>query len=229
MKRFAPLAFALAAVVTSGCSLFEKQLVVEVDGYVGAVAVTPGEYRMAPLAPNVSDTDLRYLAHAAVLEKALATRGWRLATDAQKATTLIKFYAGTSGPVYSLNEYNTPEYGFTGYMVNPVMTPTVVNGQTVMTQSTMMSPTYGQVGVRQNFVERTHYVHRVVIDAYSSPAAGSEAAPTQIWKTIVTATDERNDLRVVLPAMLETAAPSFGKNTDGILDITIPAPSAKRD
>lgn len=228
MSRFFTPILIVAATLLSGCSLFEKELVVQVDGYALPTTIRPGEYRLKPISPKTAENDLTYLAYAADLERTLARLGWHLAQDPESARTIIKFHTEVTGPMYSINEYQTPEYGMTGYNMNPVVYPVEVNGVVYMQSSSMMTPTYGFVGNNNRIVTSIRYTHTVVVEAYALPPAGETGPEVQIWKTIVTATDSRKDLRTLLPAMLDTAASDFGKNTGRVIDYTIPAPTPNR-
>lgn len=222
MLRLIPLGFAVLAL--TGCAIFTKHITVSVDGYAAPTAPAPGKYYLASGTPRVSEGDLQFQSFAASLESALASRGWTRVKDRKDAATLIRFRYAVSDPVSSVREYETPEFGTTGYRVDRVQTTSATGA---VTQRTVMTPSYGQTGVSRRMDARVIYGLSVIVEAYDLTAKDAEGAPPQVWKTLVGATDDTGNLRAHLPRMIATAAPQFGKDTHGVIDTEIPAEESK--
>lgn len=222
MFRLIP--FALAAFSLSGCA---QNLLVTVDGYAAPDAPAPGTYYLSSGSSRVAENDLQFISFAATLDNTLAAKGWHRTPERKSAVTLIRFRYAVSDPVSSVREYETPEYGVTGYRMDSVASSHVVNGQTVATRQTVMTPAYGQTGVSRRVDARLLYGMSVVVEAYDLTKQKGDEAPPQVWKTLINTTDEKGDLRAMLPRLIAAAAPSLGRDTKGVVEIEIPAEAKK--
>lgn len=220
-RRF--ISLGLATLALAGCAMFTKHITVSVDGYAAPDAPAPGKYFLASGSTRVPESDLQFRTFAANLERALGSRGWTRVAAQKDATTLIRFRYGVSDPVSSVREYDSPEFGNTGYQLNRVQTVESVNGKQVATERTLMTPTYGQTGVSRRTDIRIIYGMNVIVEAYDLTHPNADGTPPQVWKTIVGTSDDKGDIRALLPRLLTVAAPSFGKDTHGVLETEIPA------
>jgi hypothetical protein len=218
-----PILFAILASSASGCAMFTKHITVTVDGYAAPSAPAPGKYFLASGSTRVPESDLQFQSYSASLERALGTHGWSRVATQKDAATLIRFRYGVSDPVSSVREYDSPEFGNTGYQLNRVQTVETVNGKQVATERTLMTPTYGQTGVSRRTDVRIIYGMNAIVEAYDLAHPNTDGTPPQVWKIIVGTSDDKGDLRAALPRLLSVAAPHFGKDTHGVLESEIPA------
>ncbi len=223
---FSRLSLGLAALALTGCALLTKHITVTVDGYAAPEAPAPGKYFLASASTRVPESDLQFRSFAANLESALGSRGWTRVASQKDAATLIRFGYGVSDPVSSVREYQSPEFGNTGYQLNRVNTVATVDGKQVATERTLMTPTYGMTGTSHRTDVRIIYGMNIVVEAYDLAHPEADGLPPQVWKTLVGTSDGKGDLRAILPRMLSVAAPSFGKDTHGVTETKIPAEEA---
>ena len=64
------------------------------------------------------------------------------------------------------------------------------------------------------------YYHTVVLDALTG-APGNSDKNTSLWKVTLTTERGTNNLRGIMPAMLESAKPYIGKHTEGPVTVTL--------
>ncbi len=212
----------LAALALAGCT---PTLTVTVDGYADASAAgKPGTYRLASGSERVSERDLQYQSHAETLAKALAEAGWTRVADAGPAATLIRFRWGVTDPLTEIREFDTPEFGITGYHLTQTR-ETDASGKTVT--RAQMTPAYGRTGYTRHTDARVSYGTVLVLEAYDLTRPDEGGVPPQVWKTIVRTRDTRGDVRALLPGMLKAAAPHLARDTRGLVEIEIEAPPAR--
>ena len=220
MLRILPALIALTAL--TGCT---RTLTVTVDGYAeSATPVKSGTYRLAPMGAAYAENDLRYRSRAATVESAFAAAGWTRAADDASATTLIRFRYDTSGPLTEVREYDTPEFGVTGYHLTQTR-ETDASGKTV--SRSQMTPAFGQTGYRHKTDAHVSFEVALTLEAYDLTRRRADGNPPQIWKTIITTRDPRGDERALLPVMLKAATPFIAADTRGLKEIEIPAPESK--
>lgn len=218
-----PVLAALLALplLLAGCT---RTLLVTVDGYAAPASGKAGPYRLVSGNPRVPETDLQYRSLASQVAAALAEAGRTPAPDPKDAATLIRFRWSVSEPLSEIREYDTPEFGVTGYHVAETKR-TDAAGNTVTRAS--MTPAYGHTGYTRRTDARVTYGMSVVLEAYDISRPDAEGEPPQLWKTIVSARDTRGDIRAALPAMLKAAAPLLATDTRGLREIEIPYPENK--
>lgn len=67
----------------------------------------------------------------------------------------------------------------------------------------------------------------VVVEAYDLTRPEADGSYPQVWKTIIGTSDDKGDLRAVIPKLIAAAAPSLGRDTRGVIEIEIPAEEKK--
>lgn len=225
--RRSRLRLLLPLVALAGLAGCTPRLLVSVDGYAeSASAAKPGKYVLVSGDPRMPETDLQFRANAAQVEKALGAAGWVRVNERKEAATLIRFRWFVGEPTTEIRQYDTPEYGVTGYSVARTRQTDPATGRT--TTHASVAPTYGFAGNTRRTDTRITYGMGLVLDAYDIAKETGDGAPApQLWKTIIATRDTHGDFRRLLPEMLKAAAPHLGADTAGLREIEIKPPEAR--
>lgn len=102
-----------------------------------------------------------------------------------------------------------------------------MNGKPAGPGNIIETPIYGQTGSSQHSFTRITYGMNVVVEAYDLTRPEADGSYPQVWKTIIGTSDDKGDLRAVIPKLIAAAAPSLGRDTRGVIEIEIPAEEKK--
>jgi hypothetical protein len=197
---FAPLlAFVLLA---CGCT---SARTLRVDAISAPRQLTARTCAIMPANPSLPEGDLRFAEQAAIVEKALASRGYKRVSDSATADVIIAIDASVSGPQrVAVARYDPPfpeEGGFYFATTVPVRNRA---GTVCLMRTRFWNPPcpYGP-DMREGVYTQTYFEKRLAVTAFAN--ASAKELP-QLWSVIVSTSDEDGDLRSALPAMAVAAA-----------------------
>jgi len=164
--------------------------------------------------PNINNHDLyfqefkRYALHA--LEKA----GLQPAHNPQSATQSIYLSFGVNDGITQRYTYTTPLYDYVGGETYTIKEKT---GQADVTTTEVYVPFSRQVVGRERHTRTiTQYQSYVRLEGRDN---NKEA--TQRWMITVEAISENNDLRSLMPIMLNKAIPYIGNNSSKVIALSV--------
>ena len=185
-----------------------------VDGLAAPAGDVPAglRYAILPGMANTRPDDLQFVEYKNHLASTLRGLGFSLAEDGGRATatvllsyhTLATSYSDGSGPSVGIGigsgsgGYYDRDWGWSGGNFFGLGIGVPLGG--------------GQAG--------THYRHTVVLDAVAGTYEKRDKAAS-LWKITLAAESDTNDLRGIMPAMLEAARPYIGKDTHGAVTVTL--------
>jgi len=194
----------------------------QIDAYAGSAVDQAAIHQVAPL--NRNDWgDLQFQEFSGEMRNALTLSGFRVgATPQETPDVIILTEYGVGPPVTKSTTYNTTQYGWVNEPRSATVTPMGTSPRAGYQVETTSSQVYKPVGVQTNTINKTTYVRHFTAVAYDYKTYKATNEQRQLWKVTVISEGESADLRTVLPAMIATAQPYFGKSTGKQLEVRIP-------
>ena len=204
MSRCLPLFFALCFLLVSGCA---RPLVLTVDS-MG----TPGQdarYVILPGMDSVRGDDLFFVEYKRQLAQLLGSMGYQVTENEADATAVV------------LLSWQTAVETTTVHGGGPVVGMGMGSSSGGYHRS---GPFFG-LGVGfplggGSGPSRT-YRYQITLDAVSFALDADSPASKSLWKVILAAADDENNLRAAFPAMLEAAKPYIGADSHGPISVSV--------
>lgn len=171
-------------------------------------------YVIKPLKEDASS--LVFEEFCTYFDKGLLAAGFVKAQNEDNADIVIfaDYHVGDGKVVTS--SYESPVYGTLG-------------GGYVSTSDggVVYSPIYGVVGYSNTIRSDIIYVNMLSLSAVNKKIFVETKQKKEEWAIKITCTTYNNDLRKLMPTLVYAAFPYFGKNTGGILDLSLSEDSEK--
>lgn len=207
MLRTGALFVTLLILLLTGCA---TGVTVQVNAIADPTLQAPGQkYLLTNGHEEGPKDDLFFREFAAYFERALATRGFQRVADHGAADFIVSFSYGVSDGRTGINTFSFPIYeSFGGETI--IITETDPSGG-VTKRTVTIPPRYQVVGTQLESRTYTLYAHTAMLEA-RLPAPQGQTGKL-LWKTVITSTNETNDLRSIMPYLAAAAAPYLGGNT----------------
>jgi hypothetical protein len=221
MKKILGAAMMMAILVLS-CST-TKTMVLQIDSIGKAQYEAERSYIFMPTDKDVKSGDLRFMEYAAYIEKALAWKGYRKASNADEANIIIYVTYGVGEPKEHSYAYSVPLYG----IINP---PKLIGNPPPVSPGTppgnppfgSYNPVYGIVGSTTKYDSYTTYFRYCKIEAFDLKLLRESGVERQLWSTIITSTGKSDDLRQAMPYMIAGAKDYIATDTLRKVEISVP-------
>ena len=203
----------LTLFVMSGCG-GGRRLEVAVNGFQNSKVAMPSHATYVVQPASARETDLEFQEYAQLVEKQLDTRGLQ---KGESKSADIKVYIGygiDDGTAHNF-AYSSPVYGQTGGGTSTFSGTSFSNkGTTTFSSGTVQTqPTYGVVGSASHGGSYSVYKRVLVIEAIDAQKSQSDSAVTPIWKGEAISKGSSDDLRRIMPSLIEAAFKHFGEDT----------------
>lgn len=165
--------------------------------------------------PDINSRDLYFQEFKRFTDLALKKAGLPVANNPQNATQIIYLSFGVSDGTTERYTYTTPIYDYVGGDTYTIKEKTVSDGKADVTTTEVYVPFSRQVVGRERHTRTiTQYQSYVRLEGRDN----SEAA-AQRWMVTVEATSGNNDLRTLMPIMLNKAIPYIGHNSGKVIQL----------
>jgi len=189
----------LFTVVATGCTEFH----VVANGFQNSDRQLPTQATFAILPVKGQDSDLEFQSYAHMVEMKLSERGYRR-TDISSADMAIFIAYGINSagvrnyayslPVYGTNTFQGSSFGSGGMTAFSGMTSGVVGSQTVAGST-------------------REYTRTLIVDVVDFAHYKNIGQIVSLWKGDITSTGSSNDLRLVMPMLVDAGFRHFGQDT----------------
>jgi hypothetical protein len=182
-------------------------------------------YLLVHATAQANKDDLFFREFSSYFVKALQAKGYQRVADVQQADMVIDFSYGVSEGRTGINTYSFPIYEATGgETITFTETKTDSSGKVTTTRRTVtVPPRYQIVGTQLESSTYTLYTHNAVLEA-RLPAPQGQVGKL-LWKTVITAVVDTNDLRAIMPYLAAAAVPYLGGNSGAQKSINLKADS----
>lgn len=156
------------------------------------------------------EDDLFFREYSRYFIPILAEKGYQQVDSREQADLEIFLRYTVSKGSTGISTFTHPVYEtIGGNTINIVETKTDGSGGTTTTRSTVhIPPQTVYVGTAVESHSYTLYTSNVALEAYSL-----KSAEKILWKTLISCTDESNDLRALMPVLATAAAPYLAANS----------------
>jgi hypothetical protein len=197
MNRLAIISVLLISL--TGCTEFH----VVANGFQNRDRQLPTQSTYAILPVKGQDNDLEFQDYARMVEMKLRERGYRR-TDLSFADMAIFIAYGINSAGVRSYAYSLPVYGTNTFSGSSF-------GSGGMT--TFSGNTSGVVGSRTVAGSTQEFTRTLIVDVVDHAHYKSTGQIVSLWKGDITSTGESNDLRLVMPMLVESGFRHFGENT----------------
>ena len=142
--------------------------------------------------------------------------GYNTVDDIYNADYVVFINFKVNGPHTSTINHSTPITGQVGVNTHTMYTYSPYG----MTPYTYTTPKYGTIGYNNYQTTETYYTHLLSLDAYSFSKKELKL-DKKIWQIILVTSNESNDFRQNLPALLLVLEKYIMTDTHGNLDIEL--------
>ncbi|MBI1335520.1 MAG: DUF4136 domain-containing protein [Phycisphaera sp.] len=202
-RRLTTLTISAAiALILSGCGTVYKT---RVSALSAEPHKTPITYVIYPRDKSVHREDLEFVEFASVVERGLAKLGYERVSDPEQANSVIFISVGMSRPQVDTPGQTVPIYGYFGGSVNA--------------GSGARNTEFNQVNSSQTVTRFYHYLRIEALDLAPYRESGQYKP---IWRTTATTTDPTDDMRKVLPYLVEACTRYIGKTTPSQVVVNLP-------
>ena len=220
MKKILWVAFLTLLILS--CSM-TKNIVLQIDSIGKAQYEAALSYIFMPTDKDVNSGDLRFMEYAAYIEKALAWKGYRKASNADEANIIIYVTYGVGEPKEHSYAYSVPLYG----IIKPPKPSSPPLGSPPGSPPGnppfgSYNPVYGIIGSTTKYDSYTTYFRYCKIEAFDLKLLREGGAEKQLWSTIITSTGRSDDLRQVMPYMIAGARDYIATDTGKKVEISVP-------
>lgn len=215
MKRSWYLGFIAVLSLLGGCATTYR---FKVDALASPEAPTGGTFVMeSPHEEGRPGSRLRYREAADYVQRALVSRGWRVASGREEAAMIITLEAKVSDPLNESERIMDPVYYRTWGRSQVVRTPVFDReGKRVGSVAThvYLPPETHFAGYQDR--ERSIIVYEKSLQLTARSPGGDE-----LWTLSVRTVDQSSDLRSYIPLLAAAALPYVGATTDGSLVVKV--------
>lgn len=190
-------------------------------------ALTAPEFRAGPptfvVLPGDADADqLVFQEFASCVERALVRRGYQRATREQANIVVLLSY-GIGAPQTTAVTRSMPLLLPGGPSTSTFQATTLTPAAVARTIGTIQQPAQPRIaGTISRTDQYTTYLRHLVLNAYDAIEYRTTGQVVEMWRTVVTSRGSSGDLRRVLPVLVGAAERFIGKNTGGIVSLSIP-------
>ena len=196
----------IAIVLFSGCSPMVNKYHVSIDAITAPkTSLQPETYVIKPLGDEQNSSDLRFQRYTQHLEKMLNQKGYKLATHANLAEQIIYFSYGLEKVQEERHIYQEPEvsvgisWGFPyGYY-------------------RWHHPFWHDVGYTSY---RTYERRYILYNRYITIVA-KDQHNKELWRVDTSSIGKSNNLRKIIPLLIDASEPYIGTDTQGAIELTI--------
>jgi hypothetical protein len=194
----------------------------QVDAYAGPVVDLTAVHQVAPL--NKADWgDLQFQEFSGELRNALSLSGFKVgATVEQEPDVMVLTEYGVGPPKTKTTTSSHTEYGWVNEPRSATVRPAFGDPEMGYEVQTHPNRVYKPVGVSTDTATQTTFVRHFTAVAYDYKAYKANHEMRQLWKVAVVSEGSSGDLRTILPAMIATARPYFGKSTGKQIAVRTP-------
>lgn len=215
--RFLPLL--CLSLLPSACALLEQsnveQIRVQVDALAEVQQPASKTYLLVSGNKEIPETDLQFREFAAQIDKALYLSGYKKVSKAAQATQTISLSYGVSAPQSRVVTYQRPvDAGGISIGFGTRRSPGYIGMGGVF-------PPYGMMPYEQVSETITTFTRFFELNALDTAASKKAGKDIPLWKTTVTSTGSRNDLRYLFPYLVYAAQPYFASNTGKQQEVTL--------
>ena len=187
------------AILETGCTEFH----VVANGFQNRDRQLPAQATYAILPVKGQDSDLEFQDYARMIEIKLSERGYRRGDiNSADMAVFIAYGINSAGvrnyayslPVYGTNTFSGSSFGSGGMTNFSGTTSGVVGSQTVAGST-------------------REYTRTLIVDVVDFAHYKSTGQIVSLWKGDITSTGSSNDLRLVMPMLVEAGFRHFGQNT----------------
>lgn len=192
----------LLVILQAGCMESTKFHVVA-NGFQNRDRQLPAQAAYAILPVKGQDSDLEFQDYARMIEMKLSERGYRRGDISSADMAIFIAYGINSAgvrnyayslPVYGTNTFSGSSFGSGGMTNFSGMTSGVVGSQTVAGST-------------------REYTRTLIVDVVDFAHYKNTGQIVSLWKGDITSTGSSNDLRLVMPMLVEAGFRHFGQNT----------------
>jgi hypothetical protein len=187
----------LFAMLATGCTEFH----VVANGFQNRERQLPIQATFAILPVKGQDSDLEFQSYAHMVE--MSERGYRR-TDISLADMAIFIAYGINSAGVRNYTYSLPMYGTNSFSGNSF-------GSGGM--NAFSGTTSGVVGSRTIAGSTREYTRTLIVDVVGNAHYKNAGQIVSVWKGDITSTESSNDLRLVMPMLIDAAFRHFGQDT----------------
>jgi hypothetical protein len=201
----------------SGCA--SDEYLIYINSF-GKSNYTDKSYILVPASENYSG--LEFDEYSKYIHNALLDKGFeRSKNGASDANLVISVKFDVSDPVTRSVNVSMPQFGQTG--ISSSYTDGSLSPYGSFSGYTTHLPSYGITGYSSSVVSKTRYTHSLELSAmkitdWNSPDRNHK----EIWKTIVSNSSGGDDLRILMPYLVEESKKYFGKSSGKKISVWVP-------
>jgi hypothetical protein len=218
--RIAIVFFVLA---TAACATTEplSEYIVSINSITYASTPEGIRYVLMPANEGTTSNDLEFKEYAGYISRALQSRGFTLADNAENADAAIFVAYGVGDPQETEYSYKVPVWGYTGVSPSRTVETTTTFGRSVAYTATRTYRHYGITGYQTQEASFTTYSKFIVLDAFNLAEFQQNQKEDQLWRIIITSTGTSSDLRRFFPYMVAASEPYIVRNTNQQVTVTV--------
>jgi len=187
------------AILETGCTEFH----VVANGFQNRDQQLPAEATYAILPVKGQDSDLEFQDYARMVEMKLSERGYRRG-DLNSADMAIFIAYGINSAGVRNYAYSLPVYGTNTFSGSSFGSGGMTN---------FSGTTSGVVGSQTVAGSTREYTRTLIVDVVDFAHYKNTGRIVSLWKGDITSTGSSNDLRLVMPMLVEAGFRHFGQNT----------------
>jgi len=217
MKIKSLLITIIMASILAGCG--GSVYLVKVDSF-GDSDLHGKSYVLLPASENVGG--LEFNEYSTYVHRALKKKGFRRSLDGIDTAKIAIFMDyGISEPKTYQESYSIPQWGTTG--ISSSYTSGTISSYGSYTGTTSYTPSYGITGYSSGTSSRTEYTRYLKLSAVDVDKwkLANKSEITELWKTSVTSTGWKSDLRAVMPFLVVASEKHLGKDTGEQISIEL--------
>lgn len=165
------------------------------------------------------EEDLAFKEYREMVERRLDSLGYKKADFDHADIAVHLSYAVDSGRTRQYAT-STPVYGQTGGGTSTVQGMNLSTGQ-LYTGTVQTPSTYGVVGSHTQVGAYTLYTRTLKMDVFDLTAFRSIKTPEHLWEAEVSSAGSSNDLRMVMPVLIEAGFRHFWQDTNRQIKYTL--------
>jgi hypothetical protein len=212
----------IVALVVASCSTVPEYSV-NVSSLARSDSENKKSYVLLPGSKDVSPDDLQFQEYKNYVQRGLGSRGFVQNEKIENADIVIFLTYGISDPQSQTHSYSAPVWGQTGYSgaTTTGSYTSYGSGYGSYSANTTLTPTYGVTGYTPQIETVTTFSRWLMLAGYDANSLVKDKKMEQVWKTSVVSTGSSGDLRRVMPVMVTTSWPYWGKNTGEAVSLSI--------
>jgi hypothetical protein len=208
-----------AALLTTACA---TSFNTTVNSYA-AEGLRPGQAHFILPSDAAQGADLQFAEVKAALGRSLTQAGLRLTDAEEEAEVAVFVEYGIGDPRTETTVVQMPVWGQTGVASSTTTgTARTFGSTTTVNATTNYTPSYGVVGYNNMPVTNTVFDRFLMVEAYDIAAHRADGKLVSLWKVTVQSSGSSGDLRYVIPYMLNSAVPYFGRSSGRAVTVVVP-------